>query len=83
MSRLIVYIEVYDIILYSKVVYWMIIYRDIYKLDIFKVFCNIGQRKIFYRYCYFIDNYRFVNLKYCECDFYNICNNFLGLRLYI
>lgn len=50
MSRFIVYIEVYDIILYSKVVYWMIIYRDIYKLDIFKVFCNIGQRKIFYRY---------------------------------
>lgn len=50
MSRLIVYIEVYDIILYSKVVYWMIIYRDIYKLDIFKVFCNIGQMKIFYRY---------------------------------
>lgn len=50
MSRLIVYIEVYDIILYSKVVYQMIIYRDIYKLDIFKVFCNIGQMKIFYRY---------------------------------
>lgn len=50
MSRFIVYIEVYDIILYSKVVYWMITYRDTYKLDNFKVFCNIVQRKIFYRY---------------------------------